>query len=335
MIATRKFISFITGLCGVILFFLFLTAANAARVDKVYPTTVPGAEFVGDDTCAMCHAKQVGEYKNSIHGHFAISKKEPKKEPKKGSKKESKEVTKEEAEVKVLSEEAFKAKAKAKEELEKEIEDKGCESCHGAGSKHVDAGGGKGIFIINPRKNPEMCFKCHLEKKAQFNLQYHHPVIEGKVSCADCHNVHSEDAIPGSTTSLDEHNEVCFKCHPDKKGPYVFEHSAVREGCESCHQVHGSVNNKMLQVKDNNLCLKCHYEQRYNALNSSASVNPNNVGMYIGAWPHWHGFADGQVMSVAAYGRTSCVSCHVDVHGSNFHPRFTQFNNKTSCAICH
>lgn len=291
MFTTRKISGLITGLCGVILFFLFLTAADAARVDKIYPATVPGAEFVGTDTCAMCHPRQAADFKKSPHGHFAIKEKEPAGE--------------------------------------------GCESCHGAGSKHVDAGGGKGIFIIDPRKNPQTCFNCHLDKKAQFNLQYHHPVIEGKVSCSDCHSAHGEDAIPGSFTSLDEHNEVCFKCHPDKKGPYVFEHSAMREGCESCHQVHGSVNNKLLQAKDNNLCLKCHYEQRYNALNSSASVNPNNVGMYIGAWPHWHGFADGQVMSVAAYGRTSCVSCHVDVHGSNFHPRFTQFNSKTSCAVCH
>ena len=34
----------------------------------------------------------------------------------------------------------------------------GCESCHGAGSKHVQGGGGRGKFIVNPRKDPTACF---------------------------------------------------------------------------------------------------------------------------------------------------------------------------------
>jgi len=64
----------------------------------------------------------------------------------------------------------------------------GCEMCHGPGSIHADNGGGK-TNIINPRKNPETCFACHMEKKAEFRLPYHHPVLEGKMSCVDCHKL--------------------------------------------------------------------------------------------------------------------------------------------------
>lgn len=215
---------------------------------------------------------------------------------------------------------------------EKEPSGEGCESCHGAGSKHIEVGGGKGVSIINPRKNPEMCFKCHLEKKAEFSLQYHHPVVEGKISCSDCHNVHSEEAVPGSATSLEDRNDTCFKCHPEKKGPYVFEHDAMREGCEICHTVHGSVNEKLLVAKDNNLCLKCHYEQKYNTVSSGGGS-----AMYIGGWPHWH--SSGSFMDTSTMGKTTCISCHGDVHGSNFHPRYIRYSvtdvSANSCLSCH
>ena len=56
-------------------------------------------------------------------------------------------------------------------------------------------------------------------------------------------------------------NENCFRCHAAQRGPYVFEHDALREGCTTCHNVHGSVNAKLLTVRDANLCLKCHFQQ--------------------------------------------------------------------------
>ena len=38
----------------------------------------------------------------------------------------------------------------------------GCESCHGPASKHVQSPG-RGRFIVNPGKDPAVCFNCHLE----------------------------------------------------------------------------------------------------------------------------------------------------------------------------
>src|SRR5437879_5172192 len=50
----------------------------------------------------------------------------------------------------------------------------GCESCHGAGSLHVQAGGGRGKFIVNPGKDPAACFECHRSTEAEFHLPQHH-----------------------------------------------------------------------------------------------------------------------------------------------------------------
>src|ERR1700688_673482 len=88
----------------------------------------------------------------------------------------------------------------------------GCESCHGPGSLHV-ASGGAPKTIVNPRKSPETCFQCHLDKQAQFNLPSHHPVLEGKMSCGDCHAPHKGSVIRGGGTELTGQNEVCAKCH--------------------------------------------------------------------------------------------------------------------------
>lgn len=169
----------------------------------------------------------------------------------------------------------------------------GCEMCHGPGSVHVDASGGKDN-IINPRKNPQMCFTCHMDKKAEFRLPFHHPVLEGKMSCTDCHNSHGPDALPWTTTSLDGVNETCFKCHKEQRGPFVWEHEVVREGCTTCHKVHGSVNDKMLVARDANLCLRCH-----------AQVNFPTIGKSN------HG-------SRLAQGSCFSGGCHTAVHGSNF-----------------
>ena len=178
-----------------------------------------------------------------------------------------------------------------------EKEGMGCGMCHGPGSLHIENKFEPGL-IINPRKNPEVCFRCHLDKKAEFRLQYHHPVLQGRVSCADCHNSHSSDSKSWSLTSFSDTNQVCFKCHPEQRGPFVFEHEAMREGCTICHMVHGSVNDKLLIARDSNVCLQCHFQTQ---------TDPSRF--LIGDFNH-----DSRLP------RGTCFSgeCHTAIHGSNF-----------------
>lgn len=172
-----------------------------------------------------------------------------------------------------------------------------CEMCHGPGSNHVNAGGGKGS-IINPKKNPEICFSCHMEKKMEFRLPYRHPVLEGKMSCSDCHSAHGLDARPWTTTSIEGVNEACFKCHADKRGPFVWEHEALRDGCQVCHKVHGSVNDKMLVARDSNLCLRCHIQTDFPVV------------------------GDGNHNSRLMQGNCWAAGCHNMPHGSSFDRHF-------------
>ena len=171
----------------------------------------------------------------------------------------------------------------------------GCETCHGPGSLHVAAGGGRGVGgIINPRKDPSTCFGCHLDKKAEFRLSYHHPVLEGKMSCADCHTPHEAEVRPWSATTLKDINEACFRCHKEQRGPFVWEHEALREGCTTRHKVHGSIHEKMLIARDANLCLRCHTQTNFPTIGKSSHAGRLPLGTCFSA------------------------GCHTAVHGSNF-----------------
>jgi predicted CXXCH cytochrome family protein len=181
----------------------------------------------------------------------------------------------------------------------------GCESCHGPASKHIEAGGGRGKFIVNPGRDPTACFQCHLETEVEFNLPHHHPVIEKRMNCVQCHDPHGADIFkPSGGLAMARRNESCASCHREQTRPFVFEHEALREGCTVCHNPHGSMNRKLLVESDPNLCLKCH------AQNQGAGVPSGHI--YIGKIDHSAFLRQGTCWS---------AGCHTAVHGSNVHPR--------------
>ncbi len=99
------------------------------------------------------------------------------------------------------------------------------------------------------------CVTCHLEVKAEGNKMSHHPVREGRMDCASCHNVHG--AAP-SLLVKNTLNDTCYTCHAEKRGPFVWEHAPARETCANCHSAHGSNQRSLLTSKDPFLCLSCH-----------------------------------------------------------------------------
>jgi DmsE family decaheme c-type cytochrome len=134
----------------------------------------------------------------------------------------------------------------------------------------------------------ETCFQCHKDRRAQIFRSAHMPLREGKITCSNCHNPH------GSATEalLKENsiNDTCYKCHAEKRGPFLFEHAPVRENCLSCHDAHGSNTEYMLKVSRPRLCAECH-------------------GM-------GHGSLTNGPRTVETFGR-ACQNCHTAIHGSN------------------
>jgi len=143
-------------------------------------------------------------------------------------------------------------------------------------------------------KQPQLCYGCHIEIKQQFNRTFHHRVNEGLLNCTDCHNPHG-GTLARSLRATASQDTVCFKCHTDKAGPFVYEHPAVKiEGCVSCHIPHGSSNPRLLKRSQINLlCLECH----------SLTVDSNTATV-----PSFHNQS-------SKY--QACTMCHAAIHGSN------------------
>jgi DmsE family decaheme c-type cytochrome len=146
------------------------------------------------------------------------------------------------------------------------------------------------------KSQPGLCYSCHQTIQAQFALPTHHRVPEGLMKCTDCHNAHGTLQRP----LLRKANwEACLTCHMEKRGPFLYEHAAVKvEGCTICHSPHGTVTRHLLTRREDRFtCLECHVDP------SAANV------------PH------GRLSWTT---RGECTRCHVAIHGSNTNVFFLQ-----------
>jgi DmsE family decaheme c-type cytochrome len=171
-----------------------------------------------------------------------------------------------------------------------------CVSCH---TMHA----AKDPMLVR-QTQPDKCFTCHAQQRAESFQYSHHPMREGKVVCADCHNPHGS---PGPKL-LKEFtvNQTCYTCHADKRGPMLWEHQPVRENCLNCHTPHGSNEARLLKERMNFMCASCH----------SSTANSSG-GAFGGAHSTFGNLAGAATFSSALANNRTCLNCHSQVHGSN------------------
>ncbi len=178
-------------------------------------------------------------------------------------------------------------------------------SCTGCHSIHHS----QGVRNLLANEQREVCYDCHRDVQARFELPFKHRVNEGAIDCTDCHNPHGAPAATWATAQsprMVSHafgNDIaCVKCHTDKRGPFVHEHPPVRvEGCATCHNPHGSTNPRLLnRPAVFTLCLECHNDVMGFGPTQDGIPNPNRT---------LHNLAEPRFQN--------CVTCHTRIHGSN------------------
>jgi DmsE family decaheme c-type cytochrome len=306
------------GLCAVAIF-LFLPVGRADAQDKgkqgsksqakssgpsfTNPQTSNPADYVGADTCKACHEDLYNSWAKTPHWKTTLDTKGgpshqgcegchgPGAAHVAGGGDITKIFTFKNAAAKDISERCLTCHASGQQQMdftrsEHSHNNVSCTDCH---SPHHAA---EPQFLL-VKAQPELCYTCHAQQKAQFEMPFHHRVNEGLVQCSDCHNPHGTVSAKQVRTSAAQ-DAVCYTCHADKRGPFVFEHEPVKvEGCETCHTPHGSPNVHLLKVSNVNLlCLSCHTTSFANAPGA----------------PSFHNQA-------AQY--QACTLCHSQVHGSN------------------
>ena len=169
--------------------------------------------------------------------------------------------------------------------------DVACSNCHEI-HKRVD------LVTIQSRQ-ADVCFDCHKKQKSESNKPYGHPIGDGQMSCTACHNPHHSTA--DTLLKKNTLNELCWSCHAEKRGPFLFEHPPASEDCSLCHNAHASIHPANLKRRPPLLCQACHSQAGHPSISftSDSLAGGNNPSAFVVSG--------------------SCLNCHSQVHGSN-HP---------------
>lgn len=271
--------------------------AEAAAVAKTY---------VGSETCTTCHDDQAKAIHQSVHAGIFPRKGET--ESHKGCEEchgpGSLHVEKE-------GDPAFILSFKKGEDEAKEIVE-ACMACHNNekfSRFKVTAHGSSDVSCLDCHKvheskvedraareaEVENCLKCHQNVRGSLHLPSRHPLREGKMTCAGCHDPHGSPAGGPHLMKKETISETCFTCHANLAGPHTFAHPPAAEDCLNCHRAHGSPLIRMLKQPEPGLCLSCHHT------------------------PHqgWSERIDAQHSARRFQGYQECSHCHSQIHGAD------------------
>ncbi len=229
-----------------------------------------------------------------------------------------------------------------------------CETCHGDGTKHMEAGGDASlIHTLKGVSGSQDCLSCHDTKTnphQSFETGFHSN--SASVNCLSCHSIHQ----PAPRT---EHllakapGELCATCHGTQTASFEnkpYTHRLNRGGmtCLDCHDPHSRRGEPVKMTSQGDLpCLNCHAELRGpfvfdhvtgtggTCMSCHQNHGSNNPNMLLWArvdqlclschsqtgGPKTLGSQPPSFHDLNNPRYRNCTTCHVAVHGSNLSPQ--------------
>src|SRR6185437_16260344 len=180
--------------------FSLRTNAQGADAQKSANAQTKASDYAGSDSCKACHADEYKAWEKSPHWKTTLNKKQGPSaqgcEACHGAAAShisdptdtSKLFLFTKASVKEINARCLECHTSGTEHMQAinslhAKNDVSCTSCHSAHHATTPQ------FLL-VKAQPELCYSCHLQQKAQFQMPFHHRVNEDLVHCTDCHNPH-------------------------------------------------------------------------------------------------------------------------------------------------
>jgi len=237
-----------------------------------------------------------------------------------------------------------------------EVQARGCEGCHGPGSKHLEDQKNPANNLrfgkksaLKPEDQNSVCLQCHSKGKQM--LWAGSPHESRDVTCVTCHAVHGPasrkgqlklvkaDQFDSRAQALDAvQYDLCGQCHQVKAMQFSrsshMPMGARGEGgkivCSTCHNPHGTVTEKLIAaVSVNENCTTCHADKRGPFLWEHAPVLENCLNCHAA-----HGSNNAPLLKVR--GPRLCETCHAGGrHNATTYPMNDRRAFNRSCINCH
>jgi DmsE family decaheme c-type cytochrome len=211
----------------------------------------------------------------------------------------------------------------------------GCEGCHGPGQAHVDGGGDKtkirNFKSLSAVDSSATCMECHNKGNQKHWMGSTHD--SRNIACVTCHDPHPKAEVPKALLRKPQ-MLLCTGCHLQKKAQLLRPgHMPLREGkiqCTSCHNPHGTPNDKLLlQTSVNQNCYTCHAEKRGPFLWEHAPVRENCLNCHDP-----HGSINDKMLKVKT--PLLCQQCHqTSSHPGPAYPAQSRYAFNQACLHCH
>lgn len=213
----------------------------------------------------------------------------------------------------------------------------GCESCHGPGSEHIDAGGDVTKIVnfktLSRKEVNARCLSCHADSHEQrhFSASAH---ANNDVGCLDCHSPHH--AKQAENLLVEKQPQLCYGCHTAAKADFLKPfHHRVNEGlvrCADCHNVHGTTTLRQVKVMANGdaACVRCHADKRGPFVYEHVPVKTE--GCSSCHMPH--GSTNARLLRVSQV-NLQCLQCHTFPALGPGGPAHNQAAKYQACTMCH